>query len=492
MVEIIRELAIAIDLKADMKALKKLEASVDSISHGLTRLAIGSAAVAGTIFGFAKATSHAAAEAKDSAEIVGVNVERFQELTFAAQKFGNVSREELVTGLRFLSLNLDKARRGSKESVDAFKRLGLASTVLANKNLKSDQVLGMVADRIAGLTDHTQKVALATQFFGRSGARLIPLLNEGSAGIARMGARARELGIVLSESAIETADRFDKSLEDLMASLKGIVYTVGVEAIKAIGPFVNQMTALVVQNRKLIATNIQEFLEAVSVFLKISFEFASLLIRAIKGLSRAFGGLNNVIKFTAIILAGIYSAKVAIGIGNMVTVVLSLARAFGIANAAALAIPLSIFAIIVALGLIAEDIYTFTQGGDSVFGLIVNAFKSLTTSFSTWVIEQVQIVTAAINSVIAQVTGLAGSARSFFGGGLDQIGSFLGISPTASPGAEASTNSNSMTVAPTINVAVPPNTPVSQIPGAIQSGISDSLAPILRSTQRNYSMGVAY
>src|SRR2546422_8307163 len=45
----------------------------------------------------------------------------------------------------------------------------------------------------------SEKAALATAFFGKEGAKLVPILAEGVAGLDQLRQKARDLGIVLSE-----------------------------------------------------------------------------------------------------------------------------------------------------------------------------------------------------------------------------------------------------------------------------------------------------
>ena len=87
-----------------------------------------------------------------------------------------------------------KAEHGEQSA--AFKALGI-SVQDANKNLKSsDQVLLEVANAFSKFEDGTTKTALAIAIFGRAGADLIPLLNQGADGIRKMQEQAQRLGLV--------------------------------------------------------------------------------------------------------------------------------------------------------------------------------------------------------------------------------------------------------------------------------------------------------
>ena len=74
-----------------------------------------------------------------------------------------------------------------------------------------------IADKFAVMKDGSEKTALALDLFGRAGAKLIPMLNEGSAGISELQEEARALGIVLGKEDLKAAELTSmRSKEDYM------------------------------------------------------------------------------------------------------------------------------------------------------------------------------------------------------------------------------------------------------------------------------------
>ncbi|KAK0357997.1 hypothetical protein LTR94_037124, partial [Friedmanniomyces endolithicus] len=72
------------------------------------------------------------------------------------------------------------------------------------------------------MEEGVQKVALAQQIFGESGAAMLPLLNGGAEGLREMDAMARQLGLSLSEEAVEQAGSFNDTLDLLMLGTQGV------------------------------------------------------------------------------------------------------------------------------------------------------------------------------------------------------------------------------------------------------------------------------
>jgi hypothetical protein len=148
----------------------------------------------------------------------GVAVEELSALNYAAQ-LSDVSTDSLATAFKKLAVNQSDAIKGTGEAKDAFAAIGISVADLKAKS--PDQLLKTIADRFAGYEDGANKAALAVKIFGRAGTELIPLLNQGSAGIGQMEAQARSLGVVLDSQTAAAANQFNDNMKTLSASFDG-------------------------------------------------------------------------------------------------------------------------------------------------------------------------------------------------------------------------------------------------------------------------------
>jgi len=155
------------------------------------------------------------------AQQTGTTVEALSALTYAADLSG-VSQEELGTAFVKLSKNMSEAASGSKEAAKGFDALGIA-VVNADGSLRNaDEVLADVAEKFAGYKDGAEKTALATELFGKAGAKLIPLLNSGRDGLEELRAEAERLGIVLDGDTAKSAEAFNDNITRMQAALRGV------------------------------------------------------------------------------------------------------------------------------------------------------------------------------------------------------------------------------------------------------------------------------
>ena len=149
-----------------------------------------------------------------ASRMTGVNTDALQKLSFAAGQ-SDISFDQLRLGLTRLSRSMAEAQQGNKAVAAAFQSVGIGATQL--KNLKVDEVLARVSDRFSQTQDGAAKTALAMQLFGRAGAELIPLLDQGSQKLDALGDRAQQLGLVLDEDTIRKSAALNEELKTLGA-----------------------------------------------------------------------------------------------------------------------------------------------------------------------------------------------------------------------------------------------------------------------------------
>lgn len=133
----------------------------------------------------------------------------------------DVEVEALDKSLVKLAVNMDKAVQGSRQQVDAFAAIGLKAEEL--EKMDTGKVFVEIAKRLGSVRDGYRKTALATEFFGKSGAELLPLLNDLSEdGFEKLTQRAQELGLIVSQDAALLAQNVNDSFTDIQNQVKGL------------------------------------------------------------------------------------------------------------------------------------------------------------------------------------------------------------------------------------------------------------------------------
>ena len=138
-----------------------------------------------------KGAIDAADNLRDMSQMTGIAVEELNGLGFAASQAGG-SLESMVGAAGKLNKAIIETANGNGEAQAAFKALGI-SVIDASGNLKkADEVMADVADQFAKYQDGPEKAALAVALFGKAGADLIPLLNDGGRAMRENSAYAKQ------------------------------------------------------------------------------------------------------------------------------------------------------------------------------------------------------------------------------------------------------------------------------------------------------------
>ncbi len=207
------------------------------------------------------------AEAADKmgklAQSAGVPVEAFSRLDYAAGLAG-VSSEDLGTAFTKLNVSLAKAGAGSADQVALFHALGVSVKDASGNVRASSTVMSELATKFAGLKDGASKSALAVEIFGKSGAKLLPFLNEGGEGLKRLGEEADRFGVTVTEGAAASAERFNDDLEKLKRAAEGVGMRVAAELTPALSSLTEKLL-----NSKEGADALKGAVETLAAFLKV-------------------------------------------------------------------------------------------------------------------------------------------------------------------------------------------------------------------------------
>jgi len=180
-----------------------------------TLAGIGASLSAGAFVGFVKNSIDAADALDDVAQKSGVAVESLSALGYAA-KIEGINVEDLGGALVKLNVSLQAAANGSTEMRDAFTAIGVSVADL--QSIRPDEAFLRIAESFQSMDDGAEKSARAVRLFGRAGADLIPLLNQGRDGLAAMGDEARRMGLIISSETAAASARFNDDLTKLSAS----------------------------------------------------------------------------------------------------------------------------------------------------------------------------------------------------------------------------------------------------------------------------------
>lgn len=174
----------------------------------------------------------ALADLNDQADQLGISAEKIQELGVAALQNGS-DIETMNSSLEQFTRRLGEAQAGSGSLLDVMNQYGVAVKDSAGKNRATIDVLNDLSDVLASVEDKTVQAQIASDAFGKAGAKLVVVLSQGADGLKKMGDEARSSGLIIDQALIDKASKFDDAWKN--ATYAGGVYfkTFAVEALSA-------------------------------------------------------------------------------------------------------------------------------------------------------------------------------------------------------------------------------------------------------------------
>lgn len=251
-------------VKKSTDKLSAFERTTGKIGRSATKAGAAmlgaSAAVGGSILAVGKSTADYAGDMYDMARGTGMGVEAFQKLAYAGRMSG-VETEKLSASLVKFDRMVAEAAGGNKTYMQTFEDLGIKIKDSTGKLRQPNEIFEDVADIFHNTEDGIGKTALAVELFGKSGADLIPMLNDGKDGLKAFYAEAERLGLVLSDEAIAKGDAFSDQLEQIGLQIKGAKLQLGTALIpalsaaaKKISEVIDKITRWIQENPELAAT----------------------------------------------------------------------------------------------------------------------------------------------------------------------------------------------------------------------------------------------
>jgi len=211
------------------------------------------ASPAGIVAGMGLAVKMWAAygEALDEAAArAGMAVEAFGGLRFAAEQSG-ATGEDLEVGLRRMAKMLSEAAHGSKGPRELLRQLGLDMRGLAN--LSMDEQFLAIADAIDKIPNPTDRAAVAMSVFGRSGTKLLPMIQGGAKALRGFMQNAKDLGLIVNAQAAAAAGRLNDKFH--------VLAMVSTSAARAIGGALAPVTEVYTDKAILAMKGLREWIE---------------------------------------------------------------------------------------------------------------------------------------------------------------------------------------------------------------------------------------
>jgi|GEM_PF-752749 len=167
-----------------------------------------------------------AANLGEQAEQIGLTTDALQAYRLAAAQNG-VEAAQLDTAMMRLTKSMGEANGGSDDAIARFEKLGV-KLLDNNGNLRrTSDILPEVARGLLEIGNQSERDALMMELFGRSGARMVTMLEAFAGGQAKLTAEAREMAAIMGVDVIAAWDKVDDRLKVVNQQMTVFQATVG-------------------------------------------------------------------------------------------------------------------------------------------------------------------------------------------------------------------------------------------------------------------------
>lgn len=363
------------------EAKKNVDADIAKMGKGIatgmaTAVAGASAAVAG-LYKLATGSAETADEIDKMSQKIGISKQAYQEWDYICSQSG-VDVNVFKNGIKTLTTQMDAAASGTESAQENFKALGLTWEDGNGKLKSQEKMMEEAITALAGMEDGTERARIAQELFGKAGVELAPILNSGADGIEELRTRCHDLGLIMSDEAVNAGVKLGDTIDDVKSTFGAITDRIGTSFM----PIVQQM-----------ADKLLEFMPQIENAIKTAFEYvqkAFTFIEEHQGLFTTLAVAIGVI-VTAI---GLYNAIAAVKAAMDAAQVTTLGGliAAHIAHAAAVIASIAPYVLIVAaiaavIAIIVLCVKHWDQIKEAVkkaIDFIINKAKEMTEKVSNW------------------------------------------------------------------------------------------------------------
>ncbi len=224
-------------------SVKGLTTGIATATAAVGGLEAAAVKTAQAVFTLTSGTAEAGKEILVMSERTGLSTKAYQEWDYIAKQAGT-SMDTLQGGITDLAEKMDDAAKGEGEAAEIFKKLGVNVTDSTGKLKSQEKVFEETIKALQGVTNETERQALATKLMSTTGEELLPLLNGEIGSLEELKQAANDYGLVMSDSAIDASVEFNNSLTLLKGSVSALKNDLTADFLPGITEIMDGFTAL--------------------------------------------------------------------------------------------------------------------------------------------------------------------------------------------------------------------------------------------------------
>ena len=179
------------------------------------------AAISGAVFESTRRLGNHADALLDASTQTGLTTRQLQEYQHVADMAG-VETDVVANSAQRFTRRLSQVADQSGDAYEAMQKLGVQTHDNQGSLRGQGELLDETIKSLANMEDQSERNVMLMELFGRSGLELAPILEGNSGDIEELTQQAHDLGLVMEEDALISANEYRQSLQELRSQAVAI------------------------------------------------------------------------------------------------------------------------------------------------------------------------------------------------------------------------------------------------------------------------------
>lgn len=270
--------------------LEAFAAKTKAAAEKTKGLSIAGAAVTGGLLANAYSAAKAADDINTMSKQYGVSTDEIQKWKYAADRV-DVSVEDMASSYAKLTKQM-----GAESKV--FDELGVKTKNADGSYRDINDVWADSLQALSKIGNETERDIKAQELFGKSAASLAGIIDDGGAALKAMGDEAERNGLIMSGEALEGANKFNDSIDQLKATVGASLMEAGAALADTLAPALETVVGWVTEvvtwfgNLDGSTQTVILVIAGLLAILSPTLSLISTIATALPALSAAFSGLG--------------------------------------------------------------------------------------------------------------------------------------------------------------------------------------------------------
>lgn len=166
-------------------------------------------------------------------------------MTLLGQSFDEVANTSAVNAASAVENLRESMTSTSSEVQSAFLSIGVSVNDVSANFMDAEKVFYQLVERLSLVENETERDVLAMQLFGKSADDLAGIIDDGGAALRELGQEAKDAGLILSQDALDNANKFNDGLDKLKATAQATFLEAGADLTESLLPAMEKIVEAV-------------------------------------------------------------------------------------------------------------------------------------------------------------------------------------------------------------------------------------------------------